>query len=480
LALGCATLTLIGCGGGSGDKPPPSPLAAPSNFTVGLDTLQYFRWSATPGAIRYELYVDPDGKGPLAEVKVEDSDGVSGTGFSYSYHEPLGFTGYVYGNSILDQTERLNGSYRLRACDANGCGAFTAVKGLNVAHDLSYEFASGRAPLQFSVGSDSRPRLSKDGLTLVIADPGDSSATIFFRNDTTQPWQQQAVLRSGKANFGYNMALSADGNTLAVTSYEPTSSGPYASSGVVYLYQRSGSTWTQQAYLDANSAPQACPRRCSASLTNPLALSADGNLLAVSANITVPGDTHPSYAGAVFTYVRTGVTWAPQAYLESGGSNVSSMALSSDGNTLAMNEGKWAAPLTGTPFVRIFAQQGNGTWNQQARIPAGIVGLFDTSGVQQSAMELSSDGNTLAVLALNSPGQPTPALDLQPADLSCGSLAITAEWYIALYARNGSTWQRQTAIMRGLYTGWALASDGNALFYGNATFTRSNGTWACP
>jgi len=51
LALGCAALTLIGCGGGSGDKPTPSPLAAPVNFMV-LGNVDSFEWAATPGATR--------------------------------------------------------------------------------------------------------------------------------------------------------------------------------------------------------------------------------------------------------------------------------------------------------------------------------------------------------------------------------------------------------------------------------------------
>ena len=47
LALGCSTLALVGCGGGSGHttppSPPPSALAAPANFTVNnLDTFDTF------------------------------------------------------------------------------------------------------------------------------------------------------------------------------------------------------------------------------------------------------------------------------------------------------------------------------------------------------------------------------------------------------------------------------------------------------
>jgi len=106
------------------------------------------------------------------------------------------------------------------------------------------------------------------------------------------------------------------------------------------------------------------------------------------------------------------------------------------------------------------------------------VSQFDISGFERSAVELSRDGNTLAVHARNTPGHPNPALDLRAPDLSCGSLA-TDGWYVALYAREGSNWQRQTAISRGLRTSWALASDGNALWYGGEMFTRSSNGWTC-
>ena len=91
-------------------------------------------------------------------------------------------------------------------------------------------------------------------------------------------------------------------------------------------------------------------------------------------------------------------------------------------------------------------------------------------------MQLSDDGNTLAVLAQNGVDERA----VHAADLSCGPLKDG--YYTALFTRNGTAWQRQAAISRGYDSAsmWALARDGNALLYGNELFTRSNGAWACP
>ena len=63
--------------------------------------------------------------------------------------------------------------------------------------------------------------------------------------------------------FGYSVSLSSDGNTLAVGAInedsnatgiggdEGNNSAPYA--GAVYVFSRSGTTWTQQAYVKASN-----------------------------------------------------------------------------------------------------------------------------------------------------------------------------------------------------------------------------------
>lgn len=487
LALGFAAWALAGCGGSDSESapvPPPAPpaptLAAPANFT--LQDFADFRWSATPSATRYELHADPDGAGPQPEAKVEDFNPGTGTGFQYSQITPQGFAGWFYGRGTADATAALfNSSYRLRACDAQGCGAFTESVAPDVAAAISREFASGRAPLKSSAGLDGSPKISRDGLTVAFR-AANGAVYVLTRASSTQPWQVQAQVISGKSDFAQRIALSADGGTLAVQINEPSAGNPDILQGVVYVHQRSANAWTQQAVLNAPSPPPACAQACRASLGDFLALSVDGRLLAASVNYSTSAGTDAFVGSAVATYTRDGATWTQQQLLQTSGQVVSSLAVSGDGSTLAVNEGSLdtlRGPLTSTtPYVRVFSQQG-GNWAQQARIPAGIVSTTDVSGSLYSAMALSGDGNTLAVHAVNVPGHPTPELDVRPADLSCGAMAEN-NWYIALYARNGATWQRQAAISRGLAGKWAIAPDGNGLFYGNALFTRSGSVWTCP
>src|SRR6266581_2933297 len=83
------------------------------------------------------------------------------------------------------------------------------------------------------------------------------AAYIFVRNGTA--WTQQAYVKApnttANVQFGYSVALSADGNTFAVSAFDEGGAsrvinGPYTpgrnGTGAIYVYTRSGTTWTQQ------------------------------------------------------------------------------------------------------------------------------------------------------------------------------------------------------------------------------------------
>lgn len=490
LTLGCVALSLAGCGGGSGSPEPANPPisngpAAPQNFVVDLGEdirpdkiYERFFWDATQGAASYELFVDPDGPGPLPEVKMATYSEGASSYFTYIPNSGNQATlmGYVVDANAIPA--RINATYRLRACNADGCGAFTPSKALDITRIVSHEFPSARVAFKESWNDRFRnAALSQDGLTLAIRH------YVFTRSSLAHPWQQQAKLPSGNYGPQTQIVLSADGNTLAVSERATGSisvTGAVTESGrtAVHIYQRSSGTWTLQASFDASQTLPACPQPCSARMTaRTIALSADGNLLAVTAT------------GAVFTYARMGTSWAPQAYLPVASTDSldgTSLALSGDGRTLAVSAGAFtnstAKPAI-SPSLHVFAQGNDGVWSEQSRLLAGIEDSTDFLGYGTSAIALSSDGNTLAVHSKNSQGNQASVLDVGAGDLTCGGKVTTASgadwWYVALFGRDGNTWRRQAVMARGLDK-WALASDGNALFYGGEQFIRRNGAWACP
>src|SRR5258705_10525625 len=111
------------------------------------------------------------------------------------------------------------------------------------------------------------------------------AAYLFVRNGVT--WTQQAYVKAPNTapnvQFGYSVALSADGNTFAVSSFDEGGAsrvinGPYTpgrnGTGAIYIYTRAGTAWMQQAYLKASNAENGD------SLGVAVSISDDGNTVA--------------------------------------------------------------------------------------------------------------------------------------------------------------------------------------------------------
>jgi FG-GAP repeat protein len=332
-----------------------------------------------------------------------------------------------------------------------------------------------------------RVALSADGNTLAVSAIGESSTAtgvngnqsinaannagaiyIFSRSNLT--WTQQAYLKATNTGtedrFGYEIALSADGNTLAVgTVYEDSAAtgigGNQADdtateSGAVYVFTRSGTTWTPQAYIKASN-------------TNTLdgfgvaiALSADGNTLAVgaqgesSAATGVGGnqaDNSADGAGAAYVFVRTGTAWTQQAYIKAFNTDPSdyfgtSVALSSTGDTLAvsaMSEGSRALGVNGDQLdnsapesgaIYVFVRAGN-SWSQDAYVKASnsYPGLYFAARVA-----LSGDGNTLVASA---PSESSAATGINGNETDTSKAQSGAAY---LFGRSAGRWSQRAYI----------------------------------
>jgi trimeric autotransporter adhesin len=371
--------------------------------------------------------------------------------------------------------------------------------------------------------------LSADGNTLAVSAFLESSATsgvngnqndnslpqagavyIFTRTGTT--WTHQAYLkasnpgRAGKGDefgdgdqFGFSLALNADGNTLAVGANAEDSNATgansnqqddsFTSAGAVYMFTRSGSRWTQQAYLKADVSTNT---GLGDQFGYAVSLSADGNTLAVGVYdesgsgraVNAPIDRGRNGSGAVYIFTRRGATWTRDTYLkawnaEGGDSWGSSVALSADGNTLALGSldedclcpGVHTDPKVGASDQKsdtsagaaaVFVRSGT-IWTQEAYIKPSNPTRGDWFGVR---LALSGDGNTLAVGAQNEDGAARGINGPQNDD-------ATEAGAVYVFTRIGTTWT-QLAYVKGANTeafdefggAVALNRDGRALVVG--------------
>lgn len=226
--------------------------------------------------------------------------------------------------------------------------------------------------------------------------------------------------------FGYSVALSADGSTMAVGAYLEDSaaqgidgdqdSNGAADSGAVYLYVKEGGTWTRQAYIKASNAG------AGDNFGWAVALSASGDVLAVGAlredggSTGVDGDASSNAladSGAVYVFRRTSGAWHQEAYIKASNTGAgdnfgTSVALSADGSILATGAFREDGGLPASDAAAqndnsardagaayVFVREVNG-WRQHAYVKAHQPHAGDFFGV----VALSAGGDTLAVGAL--------------------------------------------------------------------------------
>ncbi|NJM44482.1 MAG: hypothetical protein HC858_11880 [Brachymonas sp.] len=239
-------------------QPPPPIPAVPSGIQVayGAKNLEW-SWSPNEFATFYRLLEDVDGAGPLPSVLV----GTASTA-------PLN---YAIPQFLLT---RLDARYTLQACNITGCSASSASVQPNMERAVGYFKASNPGANDIFGNAIA---LSADGMTLAVSAYGEASAggagaaddsapsagAVYVYSRSSGAWAQQAMLKATNAAthhfYGKTLALSADGNTLAIGAdgegsnhtgtfaIMPAGNALAPDSGAVYVYTRAGSAWTQQA-----------------------------------------------------------------------------------------------------------------------------------------------------------------------------------------------------------------------------------------
>jgi hypothetical protein len=288
--------------------------------------------------------------------------------------------------------------------------------------------------------------LSADGNTALIGGPGDdgNQGAVWVFTRAGETWSQQggkltATEEKGEGGFGSSVALSADGNTALIGG--ETDDGDL---GAAWVFTRSGSDWTQQAKLtDGEESGLGV-------FGSAVALSADGDAALVGS----PGSRGDS--GAAWMFTRSASAWTQHgtpldALGETGEGEVgASVALSSDGET-ALIGGPGDTRRQGAAWV--FTHTASG-WAQQGE---KLTGADDGPSELGASVALSADGETAL---LGAPG-------------GAGSASV--------FARTDGAWRRQGITLsphreseEHIGASVALSADGNTALIGGAT---GSGVW---
>ncbi len=231
--------------------------------------------------------------------------------------------------------------------------------------------------------------ISADGNTAVVGAPWDNLGTgaiwVYVRTGTSWAQQGNKLVGTGiigQANFGQSVAISANGNIIAVGG-----PGQASGSGGGWIFVRTGTTWepTGNEVLFSNA-------DTSARFGSSVAMSADGLTIAFG----MPGENQGT--GAVYIASGNGFN---EWYLLSGeltgtgnagaSSQGNSVAVSADGNTLLVG-GKNDNSGIGAAWV--FARNGN-TWSQYG---SKLVGTGNVGASNQGAsVAISADGKNALI-----------------------------------------------------------------------------------
>jgi hypothetical protein len=268
-------------------------------------------------------------------------------------------------------------------------------------------------------GAPTSVALSLNGETALVGAPDDragvGSVSVFTRSGSNWIQQGPALAGSGEIGrgaFGSSVGLSADGDVALIGGRSDGASGEgqCCATGAVWVFTRSGSTWTQQgpALTDGRAGDNA-------EFGDGVALSASG----ATALIGAPGSGR---AGAAWIFTRRRSAWQRGVKLAGRGASQyagfgASVALASGGGTALIGGGGGSSSRGAWVFTRQHSR-----WSQSARLTGK-----EKSGRLGAAVALSSDGDTALVGAGGEDGEQGAA------------------W---VFTRSGSGWQRRAKLTR--------------------------------
>jgi uncharacterized repeat protein (TIGR01451 family) len=267
--------------------------------------------------------------------------------------------------------------------------------------------------------------VSVSGDTVVIGAERDDTpagtdagaAYVFVRSGTTWSEQQKLVPADGAAGDAFGSSVSISGDTVVVGAAGDDEPGALEA-GSVYVFVRSGTTWTQQQKLLASDGAQ---------------LDRFGSAVALSGDTVVVGspfddNTGGVDAGSAYVFVRSGTTWTEEQKLlpSDGAANDSfGLSVSAAGDTVVAgmpNDFNAGGVQAGSAYV--FVRSGT-IWSEQQKLLASDGASSDHFGVS-----VSVSGDTVIAGAND---------DDNPGGTNAGSAYV--------FVRSGTIWTEQQKLL---------------------------------
>lgn len=325
-------------------------------------------------------------------------------------------------------------------------------------------------------------------------DDAEDSGAVYVFTRSAGTWSQQAYLKASNISafdeFGYSVALSGD--TLAVGAIGEQSSSTDINSipddtltkaGAVYVFVRTGTSWSEQAYIKASNTGDQDEFGISVAVYgDTLSVGAHKEDSKTTGINSVPNDTiDGSNSGAVYVFTRSKTSWSQQAYIKAsntGALDTFGENIALFGDTLAVgaiNEDSETTGINSTPVdnsindnfgaVYVFVRNDN-SWRQQAYIKASEILTTGGGSKDFFGRSISLSADTLAV---GMPGEDSDTTGINSTPTNTPTGRDSGAVYV--YVRSGDNWSKQAyikalTIQRNDLFGFSVSLSGDTLAVG--------------
>ena len=324
------------------------------------------------------------------------------------------------------------------------------------------------------------------------------AAYVFVRSGTA--WTQQAYLKASNPGredlFGASIAISGDTVVVGAVNERSNASGvngneaddSFFGAGAAYVFARSGTVWSQQAYLKASNTDRFYSfGKAVAIESNTIVVGADrewSNAAGVNGN---EANRSAEDAGAAYVFVRDGTAWTQEAYLKASNTDEGDRfgaAVAISGNTVVVGANAEASRAIGvggnqadnsagsSGAVYVFLRSGT-TWNQQAYLKASNTNAIGSFGqFFGKSVDISAD-----TIIIGAPLESSRATGIN-GDQVDNSARHSGAAYV--FSRNTGAWAQQAYLKASISAsrdlfGSSVAILGDSLIVG-APFEDSSST----